>query len=187
MCPSYGLPGRALACSTNWPPGARTLGGDDRDLDAELIGRAGLALADALDLRSMEGIQLPAALALLLRTDLTGARQRPFECSRQSRLAGNLAVDVAMVGRATAYYTDCSASLGESGSVLFGLVAAQNHGRIRCEWKAKAITVATGKVRLNGLPFALYAGSYTAGGGTEANHLREVLEGARLTEANHLP
>ena len=23
--PSYGLPGSALACSTNWPPGARAL------------------------------------------------------------------------------------------------------------------------------------------------------------------
>ena len=42
------------------------VGGDDRSLDAELIGRAGLALADAFDLGGMEGIQLPAALALLL-------------------------------------------------------------------------------------------------------------------------
>jgi hypothetical protein len=25
ICPSYGLPGNALACSTNWPPGARAL------------------------------------------------------------------------------------------------------------------------------------------------------------------
>jgi len=25
VCPSYGLPGGALACSTNWPPGARAL------------------------------------------------------------------------------------------------------------------------------------------------------------------
>jgi hypothetical protein len=49
------------------------VGGDDRDLDAELIGRAGVALADAFDLWGMEGIELPAALALLLRTDLAGA------------------------------------------------------------------------------------------------------------------
>src|SRR5450756_2449865 len=54
------------------------VGGGDRGLDAELIGRAGLALADAFDLGSMEGIQLPAALALLLRTDLAVARKRPF-------------------------------------------------------------------------------------------------------------
>ena len=57
----------------------RGIGGDDRGLDAELVGRAGLALADAFDLGGMEGIKLPAALALLLRADLRGARQRPGE------------------------------------------------------------------------------------------------------------
>ena len=46
------------------------IGGDDRDLDAELVGRAGLALADAFDLGGVEGIELPAALALLLGADL---------------------------------------------------------------------------------------------------------------------
>src|SRR5580692_8584937 len=53
--------------------GAR-IGGYDRDLDAELVGRTGLAFADALDLGGMEGIELPAALALLLRADLVGLR-----------------------------------------------------------------------------------------------------------------
>ena len=71
------------------------IGGDDRDLDAELIGRAGLAFADAFDLGSMEGIQLPAALALLLGTDLAGARKRPLRMPPQGRLAGDLAADVA--------------------------------------------------------------------------------------------
>ena len=51
------------------------VGGDDRDLDAELVRRAGLAFADALGLGGMEGIQLPATLALLLTPDLTGAHQ----------------------------------------------------------------------------------------------------------------
>ena len=51
--------------------GASVCGGD-RDFDAELVGRAGLALADALDLRSVEGIELPAALTLALRADLGG-------------------------------------------------------------------------------------------------------------------
>jgi hypothetical protein len=55
------------------------VGGDDRDLDAELVRRAGLALADALGLRGMEGIELPATLALLLASDLSGARQREGE------------------------------------------------------------------------------------------------------------
>src|SRR5262245_12374461 len=62
------------------------IGGGDRGLDAELVGCAGLALSDALDLGSVEGIQLPAALALALRTDLVGARERPFK-QRASRSA----------------------------------------------------------------------------------------------------
>jgi hypothetical protein len=33
--------------------------------------------ANALHLRGVEGIQLPAALALLLRTDLIGGSERP--------------------------------------------------------------------------------------------------------------
>ena len=71
------------------------VGGGNRDLDAEFVGRAGLAFADAFDLRGMEGIQLPAALALLLRTDLAGAGKRPLECPLQGRLASYLAADVA--------------------------------------------------------------------------------------------
>src|SRR5664279_4719762 len=65
-------PKRAYFCN-----GSRS---DDRSLDAELIGHAGFAFADAFDLGSMEGIQLPAALALLLRADLASARKQPLEC-----------------------------------------------------------------------------------------------------------
>src|SRR5207247_3720030 len=61
------------------------IGGDDGSLHTELIWRAGLALADALHLRSVEGIQLPAALALLLRADLIGAREWPHECRLEVR------------------------------------------------------------------------------------------------------
>ena len=43
--------------------------GSGRDLDAEFIGLMGLAHADALDLRSMQGIDLPAPLALALVPD----------------------------------------------------------------------------------------------------------------------
>lgn len=42
--------------------------GHDRRLDAELVRRGCLALADALDLRRMERIELPAALALAVAT-----------------------------------------------------------------------------------------------------------------------
>jgi hypothetical protein len=43
----------------------------------------------------MEGIQLPAALALLLRADLRGAAKREGECLLQCWLALDLAADVA--------------------------------------------------------------------------------------------
>jgi hypothetical protein len=45
----------------------------------------------------MEGIKLPTALVLLLllRADLSGARQRPSNHRLKLRLAGNLAADVA--------------------------------------------------------------------------------------------
>ena len=46
------------------------IGADDGFLNAELVGRACLALADAFHLRGMERIQLPTPLALLLRADL---------------------------------------------------------------------------------------------------------------------
>ena len=63
------------------------VGGDDRDLDAELVRRAGVALADALDLGGMEGIEFPAALALLLRADLGGASERPTSSTAASSAA----------------------------------------------------------------------------------------------------
>src|SRR3546814_1811098 len=53
--------------------------GGDRDLAAELVGRPGLALADALDLGSVQAVELPAALALLLAAHLVGPRQRDGE------------------------------------------------------------------------------------------------------------
>src|SRR5262245_55925255 len=70
------------------------VGDDDRGLHPELIGRAGLALADALGLGGMEGIQIPAALALLLRADLTGAREWCFERGLDVVPAGDLTADI---------------------------------------------------------------------------------------------
>lgn len=52
------------------------IGGDDRCLDAELVRRGGLAFADAFDFRCVERIELPPALALLLRPDLLGIAAR---------------------------------------------------------------------------------------------------------------
>ena len=69
--------------------------GDDGGLHAELVRRGGLAFADALHLRGMEGIKLPAALALLLRADLRGPAKREGERLLQCWLSLDLAADVA--------------------------------------------------------------------------------------------
>jgi hypothetical protein len=69
------------------------VGGDDRDLDAELVGRAGLALADALGLGGMEDTASSPA-GLLLGADLEGARQREGKRRFNVLMAGNLAADV---------------------------------------------------------------------------------------------
>jgi hypothetical protein len=47
----------------------------------------------------VEGIQLPAALALLLGADLVGAHKRPFKQRLEVGLAGDLTADVARMIR----------------------------------------------------------------------------------------
>jgi hypothetical protein len=69
-----GVSRQRLGVQHELAPGARAL--VDRGLHAEFVGGAGLAFADALDLGSVEGIELPAALALLLGADLVGTRDR---------------------------------------------------------------------------------------------------------------
>jgi hypothetical protein len=64
-----GIAGQCPGVQHKLAAGGAGVGGDDGDLDAELVGRTGLAFADALGLGGMEGIQLPAALALLLERD----------------------------------------------------------------------------------------------------------------------
>ena len=80
VCPSYGLPGSAFGMQHELTARGAGAGGDDGDLDAELVGRAGLSLADALGLGGMEGIELPATLTLLLALDPTGARHPEGKC-----------------------------------------------------------------------------------------------------------
>src|SRR2546429_1370615 len=92
---------------TTWCP---RIGGDDGSLHTELVRSAGLALADALHLRSVEGIQLPTALALLLRTDLIGAREWPGECRLEVRVACDLvlhpAITQSLVGKVVGVLED---------------------------------------------------------------------------------
>jgi hypothetical protein len=62
----------------NRPPGARRLL-VTIEAFSELVGRGGLAFTDAFDLRGVEGIKLPAALALLLRADPHGSAKGKCE------------------------------------------------------------------------------------------------------------
>src|SRR5262249_1941496 len=68
--------------------------GDDRCLAAALVGGGALAFAAELGLGGGEGIELPAALALLLGADLIGARERPLEHGLKISLAADVAANV---------------------------------------------------------------------------------------------
>lgn len=74
--------------------GSTAVVGDDGSFDTELVGRGGLALADALDLRGMEGMKLSAALTLL-RVDLRGPAEREREGVLEHGLTFDLAADIA--------------------------------------------------------------------------------------------
>ena len=74
--------------------GCARIGSHDGGFDPELVPRIRLALADTFDLRGVERIELPAALALLLGADLIGTRERPFENCFEVRLAGDPAADI---------------------------------------------------------------------------------------------
>ena len=75
--------------------GSPAIVGHNGGLDPELVRCGSLALADAFDLRGVERIELPAALALLLRADLAGPAQWKGECLLQCWLALDLAANVA--------------------------------------------------------------------------------------------
>ena len=76
----------------------------------------------------MEGIKFPTALALLLRADLSGARQRPSNHRLKLRLAGNLATDVA---NEVAEPCAQEAQLPLVALEPFGMcIAAGHHGRL---------------------------------------------------------
>ena len=67
----------------------------DGDLAAELVGRARLALADALDLGRVQGIDLGAALAVVLEPTLTREIEQMAEARLERRIAIDLAPDIA--------------------------------------------------------------------------------------------
>ena len=59
--------------------------GGERDLDAELVGPMRLALADALDLGRVQGIDLASALMLALLAHPAGEHERMGEDALQRR------------------------------------------------------------------------------------------------------
>jgi hypothetical protein len=70
-------------------------GRDDRDLAAELIGRPGLALADAFHFGRVQRINLRSALPLILRLHAGGQHEQAVELAFQPRMAVDLAPYVA--------------------------------------------------------------------------------------------
>jgi hypothetical protein len=69
--------------------------GSDAHPDAELVGPVRLALADALDLWRVQGIDLATALAALLLQHALGQEQRPYECFPQIFISDDSPLDVA--------------------------------------------------------------------------------------------
>ena len=73
---------------------AAFVGGRDRHFTAKLVRLVRLSLPDALGLRCMPGIKLPAALTRFLTSDLAGFQQGHGEDRKQVFAITNLALDV---------------------------------------------------------------------------------------------
>src|SRR5262249_40515232 len=88
---------RVARCSMGdkLPAGGMLHGGGDAPLDAELVRPVRLALADALPLRRVQGIDLAAALAALLLQHAPGQEQRPYERFPQIFIPDDAPLDVA--------------------------------------------------------------------------------------------
>src|SRR5258705_5139658 len=89
--PSYGLPCRALACSTNCPPWGAVAG----VVAAELVGGTGLSFADALHLGRVQRVDLRPALTLLLMAHTQRQIEQRAEAVFERCVALDLAADVA--------------------------------------------------------------------------------------------
>lgn len=93
-------------------------------LQAELVGRSSLALADAFDLGGVQGIDLRPTLAVILAADLAGQDEQRPEALFQGGVAVDLAVDVSDdAPEAGAQELECSASALE----LMGMAVSPDH------------------------------------------------------------
>src|SRR5215475_10201688 len=77
------------------PAGGMLHGGGDAHLDPELVRPVRFALADALDLWRVQGIDLATALAALLFQHAPGQEQRPYERFPQIFIPDDAPLDVA--------------------------------------------------------------------------------------------
>jgi len=77
------------------PAGGMFHRGGDADLDPELVRPVRFALADALDLWRVQGIDLAAALAALPFQHAPGQEQRPYECFPHIFIPDDSPLDVA--------------------------------------------------------------------------------------------
>ena len=93
--PVIGIAGQCCGMGDELPAGGMVHRGGDAHLDPELVRPVRFALADALDLWRVQGIDLAAALAALLFQHAPGQEQRPYECFLQIFIPDDSPLDVA--------------------------------------------------------------------------------------------
>ncbi len=89
-----GIPGERGGVEDELATLATLVGRGDRDLDAELVGLGSLAFGGAFDFGGVPGVELPAALTLLLAADPAGLDEGAGEDRLEDRIAIDLACDV---------------------------------------------------------------------------------------------
>jgi hypothetical protein len=87
--------GQCRGVGDELPAGGMLHRGGDAHLDPELVRPVYFALADALDLWRVQGIDLAAALAALLFQHAPGQEQGPYECFPQIFIPNDAPLDVA--------------------------------------------------------------------------------------------
>jgi hypothetical protein len=90
-----GIAGQCCGMGDELPAGGMFHRGGDAHLDPELVRPVRFALADALDLWHVQGIDLAAALAALRFQHAPGQEQRPYECFSQIFITDDSPLDVA--------------------------------------------------------------------------------------------
>src|SRR5262244_721852 len=93
--PVIGIAGQCCGMGDELPAGGMLHGGGDAHFDPELVRPVRFALADALDLWRVQGIDLATALVALLFQHAPGQEQRPYERLPQIFIPDNTPLDVA--------------------------------------------------------------------------------------------